>query len=156
MDVVDQIQQLPILPPQYAGGQEECPYYGNYWVYIFRQQVRVCVSPSGNDSTGLGSPDAPFKTIQKAMDTVNEPGHVVLAPATYTGAGNIDLDFKGKAITVRAIEPRDANTVTKTVINCQGSPAAHTASYGCPFTSPESPYKAKRYRQGVCVLRQVD
>ncbi|MFH1370678.1 MAG: peptidylprolyl isomerase [Planctomycetota bacterium] len=132
MDIIDQIQQLPILNPWYEGGIlfNECPYYDIYWVYVFRQQVRACVSPSGNDTTGVGSPDAPFKTIQKAIDTINEPGHVVPAPATYTGAGNVDLDFKGKAITVRAIEPRDANTVTKTVIDCQGSSTGqHRAFY---------------------------
>jgi parallel beta-helix repeat protein len=123
MNIADQIVQLPILPPQYANGLTDCPYYGNNYVYIYRQQVRVCVSPSGNDSTGIGSPDAPFQTIQKGMDVVNEPGHVVPTPATYTGTGNIDLDFKRKAITVRAIEPRDFNTVTTTVINCQASSA---------------------------------
>ena len=130
MEIVDQIQQLPILDPNYAGGLTQCPYYGQNYVYVYKQQVRVCVSPSGNDSTGLGSPDAPFKTIQKAIDVVNEPGHVVPTPATYTGTGNVDLDFKGKAITVRAIEPRDFNTITKTVINCQGSSAnRHRALY---------------------------
>jgi cyclophilin family peptidyl-prolyl cis-trans isomerase len=125
MAVVDQIQQLSILPnPDPNDGY---PYYESYGqkypVNVYRQQVRVCVSPSGNDTTGLGSVDSPLKTIQKGIDVVNEPGHVVPAPATYTGAGNVDLDFKGKAITVRAIEPYDENTVTKTVIDCQGSSA---------------------------------
>jgi parallel beta-helix repeat protein len=130
MNIVDQIQQLPILPPQYANGLTECPYFGNNYVYVYKQQVRVCVSPSGNDSTGIGSPDAPFKTIQKAIDEVNEPGHVVPTPATYTGAGNVDLDFNHKAITVRSIEPRDFDTVTTTVINCQGSSVnKHNAFY---------------------------
>ena len=129
MDVVDQIQQLPASDP-YDG----CPYYEysgkQYYVYVYKQQVRVCVSPSGNDSTGLGSPDAPFKTIQKAIDVVNEPGHVVPMPTTYTGTGNVDLDFKGKSITVRAIEPRSFDTITTTVINCQGSSAnRHRAFY---------------------------
>jgi peptidyl-prolyl cis-trans isomerase A (cyclophilin A)/peptidyl-prolyl cis-trans isomerase B (cyclophilin B) len=124
MNVVDRIVQLPTLDPGYVNGLIGCPYYGNYWVYVARQQVRVCVSPAGNDSTGLGSIDSPLKTIQKAIDVVNEPGHVVPAPATYTGAGNVDLDFKGKGITVRAIESFDVNTVTKTVINCQGSPTS--------------------------------
>ncbi|MGA2070692.1 MAG: peptidylprolyl isomerase [Sedimentisphaerales bacterium] len=123
MDIVDQIQQLPILDPKYAGGLTECPYSGNNYVYVYKQQVRVCVSPSGNDSTGLGSPDAPFKTIQKAINVVNEPGHVVPTPATYTGVGNVDLDFNDKAITVRAIEPHSFYTVTTTVIDCQGSSA---------------------------------
>ena len=130
MDIVHQIVQLPVLSPQYAGGLTQCPYSGNNYVYVFKQQVRVCVSPTGNNSTGLGSPDAPFKTIQKAIDTIASPGHVVPAPATYTGTGNIDLDFNGKAITVRAIEPRDFNTVTKTTIDCQGSAAnQHRAFY---------------------------
>ena len=130
MDIVDQIVQLLILPPQYAGGLKQCPYSGNNYVYVYKQQVRVCVSPSGNDSNGLGSPDAPFKTIQKAIDVVNEPGHVVPTPATYTGTGNVDLDFKGKAITVRAIEPYSFYTVTTTAIDCQGSSANnHRAFY---------------------------
>jgi parallel beta-helix repeat protein len=125
MNIVDQIQRLSILPT--SGPNDGLPYYESngqkYPVNVYKQQVRVCVSPTGNDSTGLGSPDAPFKTIQKAIDVVNEPGHVVPTPATYTGAGNVDLDFNDKAITVRAIEPRDFNTITKTVINCQGSSA---------------------------------
>jgi len=132
MNIVDQIQQLPIFPN--SGPEDGIPYYEyngeEYPVNVYKQQVRVCVSPTGSDSTGIGSIDSPFKTIQKGIDIVNEPGHVVPAPATYTGAGNIDLDFKGKAITVRAIEPRDINTVTKTVINCQGSSSSpHRAFY---------------------------
>jgi len=130
MNVVDLIQQLPIWEPNKAGGLTDCPNDSNSFVNVYRQQVRVCVSPSGNDTTGLGSVDSPLKTIQKGIDVVNEPGHVVLAPATYTGTGNIDLDFKGKAKTVRAIEPRDFNTVTNTVINCQGTSAnKHRAFY---------------------------
>ena len=129
MNIVDQIQQLPILDPNYAGGQTQCPYYGNNYVYIYRQQVRVCVSPTGEDNTGIGSPDAPFKTIQKAIDEINEPGHVVPSPATYTGAGNVDLDFKGKAITVQAIEPHSFDTATTTTIDCQGSPANNRRAF---------------------------
>jgi parallel beta-helix repeat protein len=132
MEVVDQIVQLPAFPSFYSEGFQftDCPNDSNNYVKIYRQQVRVCVSPSGNDTTGLGSVDSPLKTIQKAIDVVNEPGHVVLTPATYTGAGNVDVNFKGRAITVRAIEPNDVNTVTKTVINCQGTSASkHRAFY---------------------------
>jgi parallel beta-helix repeat protein len=130
MDIVDQIQHLPILPPQYANGLPNCPYSGNSYVYVYKQQVKVCVSPSGNDSNGLGSPDAPFKTIQKAIDTIASPGHVVPTPATYTGTGNVDLDFKGKAITVRTTEPHSFYTVTTTTIDCQASSTnKHRAFY---------------------------
>jgi parallel beta-helix repeat protein len=132
MDIVDQILQSPIFAS--SGPNDGIPYYEQngtpYPVNVYKQQVRVCVSPTGNDSTGIGSPDAPFQTIQKGMDVVNEPGHVVPTPATYTGTGNVDLDFKGKAITVRSIEPRDFNTVTTTVINCQATSAnKHRAFY---------------------------
>ena len=131
MNVVDQIEQLSIFA---SGPNDGIPYYESngqpYPVNVYKQQVRVCVSPSGNDSNGLGSPDAPLKTIQKAIDTIASPGHVVPTPATYTGTGNVDLDFKGKAITVRAIEPRDFYTVTTTVIDCQASSAnKHRAFY---------------------------
>ncbi len=132
MDIVDQILQSPIFAN--SGPNDGIPYYQqngmSYPINVYKQQVRVCVSPTGNDSTGIGSPDAPFKTIQKGIDTIASPGHVVPTPATYTGTGNIDLDFKGKAITVRAIEPHDFNTVTTTVIDCQGSSAnMHRAFY---------------------------
>jgi len=132
MDVVDEIQQLPIFPN--SGPDDGIPYYEidgePYPVIVYKQQVRVCVSPTGDDTTGLGSIDSPLKTIQKGIDIISVPGHVAAGPAIYTGAGNIDLDFKGKAITVRAIEPRDINTVTKTVIDCQGTSAnRHRAFY---------------------------
>lgn len=134
MDTVDQISQLPIFPSSPSKPNDGIPYYEidgePYPVNVYRHQVRVCVSPSGSDTTGLGSPDVPFKTIQKAIDIIDEPGHVVPEPATYTGAGNVDLDFGGKAITVRVIEPRDADTITRTVIDCQGSSSSsHRAFY---------------------------
>lgn len=44
-----------------------------------------------------------------------------IAPDTYTGPGNIDIDFKGKAITVRSGNPLDPNVVAGTVIDCNGS-----------------------------------
>jgi parallel beta-helix repeat protein len=132
MNVVDQIEQSPIFAN--SGPNDGIPYYQQngtpYPINVYKQQVRVCVSPTGSDSTGIGSPDAPFKTIQKGIDTIASPGHVVPTPATYTGAGNIDLDFNDKAITVRAIEPHSFYTVTTTVIDCQGSPAnKHRAFY---------------------------
>ena len=132
MNIVDQILQSPIFAN--SGPNDGIPYYQQngtpYPINVYKQQVRVCVSSTGNDSTGIGSPDAPFKTIQKGIDIIASPGHVVPTPATYTGTGNVDLDFKGKAITVRAIEPHDFNTVTTTVINCQGSSAnMHRAFY---------------------------
>jgi parallel beta-helix repeat protein len=45
---------------------------------------------------------AMFPTIQAAIDAAPERGTVVVAAGTYTGPGNTDLDFRGKALTVRS------------------------------------------------------
>ncbi len=60
-------------------------------------------------SGGVG----PKKTIQAAIDACLEGGTVVVLPGTYSGTGNKELDFGGKAIVVRS---RDGRTVT--TIDC--------------------------------------
>jgi hypothetical protein len=55
-------------------------------------------------------------TIQDAVDYVREGGTVVVADRVYTGRGNRDIDFKGKAITVRS-----ENGPTNCIIDCQDS-----------------------------------
>ncbi|MCK5175031.1 MAG: hypothetical protein KAR47_16675 [Planctomycetes bacterium] len=43
-----------------------------------------------------------YTTIQAAIDAADTNDIVVVADGTYTGSGNYDIDFKGKAITVRS------------------------------------------------------
>ncbi|MHC4656787.1 MAG: right-handed parallel beta-helix repeat-containing protein [Planctomycetota bacterium] len=69
------------------------------------------------DPNGSGD----FVTVQAAINAANEGDEVVLAISTYTGAGNKDLNFGGKAITIRSNDPNDPNVVAATVIDCQGS-----------------------------------
>lgn len=56
-----------------------------------------------------------YPTIQAAMDAVAVGGYVILADGIFTGAGNRDLDFRGKRLTVKNL--LDALPV----IDCQGS-----------------------------------
>jgi hypothetical protein len=62
-----------------------------------------------------------YPNIQAAIDDCNNGDVVIVEPNTYTGSGNKDLDFGGKAITVRSIDPEDPCVVAATIIDCQNS-----------------------------------
>jgi hypothetical protein len=64
---------------------------------------------------------ADYPIIQTAIDASTDGDTVLVAPGTYTGDGNRDIDFKGKAITVRSTDPNDPDVVAKTIIDCHGS-----------------------------------
>lgn len=60
-------------------------------------------------------------TIQGAINAASDGDTIVLLPGTYTGYGNRDLDFWGKAITLRSVDPLSPATIASTVIDCEGS-----------------------------------
>jgi len=61
---------------------------------------------------------ADFNNIQAAIDDANHGDTIIVADGTYTGPGNRDIDFNGKAITVRS-----QNGPENCIIDCQGSEA---------------------------------
>jgi hypothetical protein len=58
-----------------------------------------------------------FPTIQAAVDAIDDGDVIELADGTFTGDGNRDIDFLGKAITIRA-QSADPELC---VIDCEGS-----------------------------------
>jgi len=55
-----------------------------------------------------------YSTIQAAIDDASDGNTIWIADGQYSGEGNFDIDFKGKAITVRS-----ENGPQNCIINCQ-------------------------------------
>lgn len=76
-----------------------------------------------------------FPTIQAAIDAVVDGDIIELTDGTFTGDGNRDVDYLGKAITVRS---QSANPEA-CVIDCEGSDAdRHRGFYFHSGENPES------------------
>jgi hypothetical protein len=65
------------------------------------------------DPAGTGD----FPTIQAALDAAGNGDTILLADGVFAGAGNRDLDFLGKAVTVRSV----ADDPAACVLECGGS-----------------------------------
>jgi parallel beta-helix repeat protein len=63
-----------------------------------------------------------FNNIQAAIDYAGNGDYIIVFPGTYTGYGNRNIDFLGKAITVRSLFPDDPCIVAATIIDCSGEP----------------------------------
>ena len=72
--------------------------------------------PTCSDPNEAGTPEHPFDAIQEGIDAASDGDTVLVLDGTYTGAGNRDLDFAGKAITVRSANGPDSST-----IDCEGA-----------------------------------
>ena len=57
-----------------------------------------------------------FPTIQEAIDVTTDGAEVILEPGIYTGPGNTNIDFRGKAITVRSVAPSNPAIVAATIV----------------------------------------
>jgi parallel beta-helix repeat protein len=72
-----------------------------------------------NDPNIYDVPDM-FPTIREAVEAAYNGDIITLAPGTYTGPDNTDIDFVGKNLTIRSVNPSDFSAVEQTVIDCQG------------------------------------
>ena len=60
-----------------------------------------------------------YPVIQWAVDDADEGDEIVLDPGIYTGFGNREIDFFGKNLTLRSIDPADPVIVAATVIDAR-------------------------------------
>lgn len=82
-----------------------------------------------------------YKTIQQAIDAASEGDTVLVADGTYRGSGNTNLDFKGKAITVKS-----ENGPEKCIIDCRGRARGFHFHSGETSTSVVSGFTISRGR----------
>jgi hypothetical protein len=108
------------LPEELDAGRQEIH------IESVRGSCYVIFSGTGvlidNLEVNLSSPAATilvpedYAKIQDAIDNASDGDIIEVGPDTYTGDGNRDIDFRGKAITVRSSHGPD-----ETTIDCTGS-----------------------------------
>jgi len=84
------------------------------WILIL-----VLFPLTGQGATHVVNPEGTgdFPTIQAAILAAGEGDVIELTDGTFTGDGNLDLDFLGKAITVRS----QSGDPDLCIIDCDGS-----------------------------------
>jgi hypothetical protein len=93
---------------------------------MFTRVVMTCLLAAGLLGTAAATTldvkadgTGTFATIQAAVNAAATGDVVLLQSGTYTGTGNRDVDFKGKAITVKGINPDDPGVIDATIIDAQ-------------------------------------
>jgi predicted outer membrane repeat protein len=100
--------------------------------------VALCGDDSWTGSTpACKAPQGPKRTLQAAIDASVDGDTILVAPGVYTGAGNRDLDFGGRAITLRS-----ASGAANCVLDLEGSIA--------------DPHRAFRFHSGEGPTSVVD
>jgi len=76
----------------------------------------LCISAVGKTIYVDDDGPADFNNIQAGIDASTDGDTILIAPGTYTGEGNRDINFTGKTITVKS-----ENGAQTCIIDCQGS-----------------------------------
>ncbi|MHC5110736.1 MAG: S8 family serine peptidase [Planctomycetota bacterium] len=68
---------------------------------------------------GSGTAEDPFCTIQYAVNHSLDGDTIILAPGTYTGEENRNIDFAGRLLRLTSADPSNPAVVGATVIDCE-------------------------------------
>jgi M6 family metalloprotease-like protein len=100
------------------------------------ESIQASVRVGGQGANILTVP-VPYATIQDAINASSNGDIVEVRPGTYRGTGNRDIDFLGRAITVRSVDPNDPSVVAGTIIDVEGI-TTFTSHRAFDFRSGES------------------
>ncbi|MBW8016996.1 MAG: hypothetical protein FVQ82_12490 [Planctomycetes bacterium] len=78
----------------------------------------IYVDADSPNDPGQGTQADPFRAIAQAVSNAEDHDVIIIAPGTYTGPQNRDIDTDGINISFRSTDPNDAATVDSTVIDC--------------------------------------
>lgn len=82
------------------------------------------------DANGTGD----YPTIQAAINAAANGDVIILMPGTYTGDGNRNIAYLGKAIMVRSTNPCEQSIIDSTIIDCEDAETS-----GIRFANGEGP-----------------
>ena len=88
-----------------TGGRKKIDRRANLRAWVLKSvfvSTRVCTAVAVRIIYVDDDGPADFNSIQAAINDSNDGDTVIVADGTYTGPGNRDIDFLGKAITVRS------------------------------------------------------
>jgi len=122
----------------------------NIWLVISMFLLAIVGSVEARTITVQPDGSGDYPTIQAAINGANLGDEVVLEVGTYTGDGNRNIDFLGKAITVRSTNPNDPQIVETTIIDCN-DPQGGT-NYGISFDSGET---AHAVLSGISITNSI-
>lgn len=88
------------------------------------QAATYYVATTGND-TNAGTQAQPFLTLQKGLAAAVNGDAVLVANGTYTGAGNTNLSFSGKTITLRSL-----GGAANCILDCEAAARAFAFTSG--------------------------
>jgi len=103
--------------PNYVQQGDEMDYFGDS--RVMGQYVDIGADEA-KPVWNITRPDQ-YDNIQDGIDDANASDVIVVTIGTHAGDGNRDIDFGGKPLTLRSIDPADTDVVASTVINCEGS-----------------------------------